>query len=78
MNRRLTKVSEEGVTVLDAEGKENLVQFDAVVFAKREANQDLFDFVELNSDEYFVVGDCIRPGYLITAIHGGYRLGCRI
>jgi 2,4-dienoyl-CoA reductase (NADPH2) len=78
VNRRLVKVSEQGVTLVDEEGKEDLLKVDAVVLAKRESNQDLFDFVELNSDEFFVVGDCIRPGYLIRAIHEGYKIGCRI
>jgi 2,4-dienoyl-CoA reductase (NADPH2) len=75
---RVTGISEQSVTVLDVEGNENLLEVDSVVLAKRTANQELYDFVDLNSDEFFVVGDTIRPGYLITAIHGGYKLGCRI
>ncbi len=70
--------SEEGLLVRNGEGKEDLIKADAVVLAKRAPKRDLFGYLEIHSDELYIAGDCIEPGYLYTAIHGGYRVGCQL
>jgi NADPH-dependent 2,4-dienoyl-CoA reductase/sulfur reductase-like enzyme len=75
---RLTAVTSGSVRISDDESTESQIEADFVVLAERTANQDLFDYIELNSDEFHVIGDAIRPGFQVTAFHGGHRLGCRI
>ena len=75
---RLTSVGKGRVSFINDENEDLQLETDAVVLAKRVANQDLYDFIELNSDEFHVVGDAVRPGFQVTAIHGGHRLGCKI
>jgi 2,4-dienoyl-CoA reductase (NADPH2) len=41
-------------------------------------NQELIADLEWSIDELHGCGDCLVPRGLTQAIHGGYRLGCRL
>jgi len=76
---RPTRITAEGVTVVDGKGKETQVEADTVVLAApRRPNHELFHELEWMVDELHGIGDALIPRGLEQAIHEGYRLGCRI
>jgi 2,4-dienoyl-CoA reductase (NADPH2) len=72
------EISSHGVRVKGETGEERWIEVDSVILAVREANQDLLDMLTINADEQVIVGDAVRPRFLYTAIHEGYKAGCRI
>jgi len=76
---RVTRVTPEGCTVVNAKGEERLVPADTVIAtAPRRSNQELFHEFEWMIDELHGCGDAVVPRGLDAAIHEGYRLGVRI
>ncbi len=76
---RPTKITREGVTVVNDKGKESFLPADTVVLvAPRKANHELFHEFEWMIDELHGIGDALVPRGLEQAIHEGYRLGVRI
>jgi 2,4-dienoyl-CoA reductase (NADPH2) len=74
-NSRPISISNSGITISKTDGSQNFIECDTIVFAKRVANQDLLDFLQMNCDELFIAGDAIRPRYLHTAVHEGFKAG---
>lgn len=72
------EITDEGVKILKADGEEVLVRADAVVLAYRQSVQDLIDYLDMNVDEVVIVGDAVKPRYIYTAIHEGYKAGNKI
>ena len=72
------EITSHGVRVRGETGEERWIEADSVILAVREANQDLMDMLTMNADEMVIVGDAVRPRFLYTAIHEGYKAGCRI
>ena len=72
------EIRAEGVRIHNGEGEEQWIEADSVILAVRESNQELVDMLTLNADELVMVGDSVRPRFLYTAIHEGYKAGCRI
>jgi len=76
---RVTRVTAEGCTVVNAKGEERMVPADTVIAtAPRRANQELFHDFEWMIDELHGCGDALIPRGIDAAIHEGYRLGARI
>ncbi|HEY5896140.1 MAG TPA: FAD-dependent oxidoreductase, partial [Burkholderiales bacterium] len=79
VNSRLKRVTEQGAVIVDAKGKETLLEADSVIAAgPRKANQELFTDFEWMVDELHGCGDALMPRGLDAAIHEGYRLGVRV
>jgi 2,4-dienoyl-CoA reductase (NADPH2) len=76
---RPTRITAEGVTVVNAKGEETFLEADTVIAAgPRKANQELFREFEWMIDELHGCGDALIPRGIDAAIAEGYRLGIRI
>jgi 2,4-dienoyl-CoA reductase (NADPH2) len=79
VSSRLKRVTEQGAVIVDAKGKETLLECDSVIAAgPRKANQELFTEFEWMVDELHGCGDALVPRGLDAAIQEGFRLGVRI
>ncbi len=75
---KLLDISADGVKVLE-EDKERVIAADTIIAAGPiRPNQGLFQDFQWMVDETHGTGDCMVPGDLTTAIHTGFRLGCRV
>jgi 2,4-dienoyl-CoA reductase (NADPH2) len=77
-NAEATEITENGVKIKLANGEEKVVLADSVVIVNRAAEQDLIDYLTENVDVLEIVGDAIRPRYIYTAIHEGFKVGRRV
>jgi 2,4-dienoyl-CoA reductase (NADPH2) len=69
----------KGVRVVSAEGQEEVIPADTVIYAgPRVSRQELFVAGEFLSDEIYLIGDAVIPRDVHHAIHEGYRLGVRV
>jgi 2,4-dienoyl-CoA reductase (NADPH2) len=76
---RVVRIGADGVTVVDATGRERQIEADMVIAAwPSRANQELLADLEWSIDELHGCGDALAPRGLTQAIHDGYRLGCRL
>jgi 2,4-dienoyl-CoA reductase (NADPH2) len=68
-----------GVRVRSADGQEEVIPADTVIYAgPRVAQQELFPACEYLCDEIYLIGDAVIPRDIHNAIHEGYRLGVRV
>ncbi|MBT3917205.1 MAG: FAD-dependent oxidoreductase, partial [Rhodospirillaceae bacterium] len=75
---KLLDISAAGVKVLEDE-EERFIEADTIIAAGPiRPNQALFQDFQWMVDETHGTGDCMVPGDLTTAIHSGFRLGCRV
>ncbi|MGQ0683162.1 oxidoreductase [Bradyrhizobium sp.] len=76
---RVSKVSAEGVHVIDGKGEKRIIGADTVIAASpRISNHGLMNDFEWMIDELHVCGDAVLPRGLGPSIHDAYRLGCRV
>lgn len=76
---RVVRIANASVTVVDEKGAEKHIEADMVIAASPSCgNQELIADLEWSIDELHGCGDCLVPRGLTQAIHGGYRLGCRL
>ena len=76
---RVVRIANASVTVVDEKGAEKHIETDMVIAASpSRGNQELIADLEWSIDELHGCGDCLVPRGLTQAIHGGYRLGCRL
>jgi 2,4-dienoyl-CoA reductase (NADPH2) len=79
--RTSTKVLsiDNGTVIVDAEGNEETLQFDQVIMASGSKSvQRLSLELEELDIPMEVVGDCIKPGKINDAIHGGFLAALKI
>lgn len=70
---------DNGTVVVDAEGKEEALQFDQVIMASGSKSvQKLTAELKDLGIPMDVVGDCIKPGKINDAIHGGFLAALNI
>ncbi|MFT8348976.1 FAD-dependent oxidoreductase [Clostridium saccharoperbutylacetonicum] len=70
---KLTEILDDGV-VVEKDGKMEKVECDTVVFAVGfRSNQELYDQIQEAGFDAVVIGDNVRPGKIIHAIHQGYH-----
>lgn len=75
----LKTISNDGVAIVNADGEEMIVPADTMIAASPERpDQSLFRQLEWMVDELHGCGDALVSRGLGQAIHGGYRLGCRL
>jgi 2,4-dienoyl-CoA reductase-like NADH-dependent reductase (Old Yellow Enzyme family)/thioredoxin reductase len=73
--KRLERVTEEGVIVIDRYGRTTSIPADSVVLAAGfRPNRELFETLgeELPDLEVLEAGDCVRPRKIFDAIHEGH------
>jgi 2,4-dienoyl-CoA reductase (NADPH2) len=76
---QLIAVSAEGAHVRNGKGEEIFLPADTVIVSTpRKPNHDLFHEFQWMVDELHGAGDALIARGLDSAIHEGYRLGCRI
>lgn len=76
---RVTRITAEGVAVINDKGEEKFVLADTVLLAApRKPNHELFHEFEWMIDELHGVGDALIPRGLEQAIQEGFRMGVRI
>ena len=70
---KLTEILDDGVIVEINDRKEK-IECDSVVFAAGfRANHDLYESIKAAGFETVQIGDNIKPGKVIDAIHQGYH-----
>ncbi|MDO8472453.1 MAG: FAD-dependent oxidoreductase, partial [Dehalococcoidia bacterium] len=73
------RIDVDGVVVRTKEGERCTIMADSVVLAKK-ANPDkeLFQALEGQAREMYLIGDCSKPGRIIDATEGGAMVGLTI
>jgi 2,4-dienoyl-CoA reductase (NADPH2) len=75
----VTSVEDQSVSVRDDAGLTHVLLADMVIVAgPRRSEQGLYTELEYMTDEIYMIGDCIAPRSMTSAIHEGYRLGVRL
>jgi len=73
---KIEEITENGVKVSDSKGKVNLLTADTVVLALGACpNRKIVSQVEELFDNYWLIGDCVKPCKILEAIHDGARIG---
>ena len=71
----LEEISNEGVVVTDAEGKEKTLKADTVVLALgMKEESELWNALKGKVRELHAIGDCVKPRRIMDAMWEGYRL----
>jgi 2,4-dienoyl-CoA reductase (NADPH2) len=77
--RRAVGLDGTGVMVRAAEGLDEVIPADTVIYAgPRVSQQELLLACEYLCDEIYLIGDAVLPRDIHNAIHEGYRLGVRV
>ena len=77
--RQYQEITEEGLVLIDSEGKRQVLQADNIVLAAgATANNLLVKALEGKVGEIHLAGDCSQPGRIVDAIHQGARIGYEI
>lgn len=70
---KLTEILDDGV-IVEIDGRKEKIECDSVVFAAGfRANHDLYESIKAAGFETVQIGDNIKPGKVIDAIHQGYH-----
>ncbi|HEY31880.1 MAG TPA: FAD-dependent oxidoreductase [Dehalococcoidia bacterium] len=74
--REYLEITQEGLYILNKEGKRQLLDADSIVLATGvTANDQLAKAVQGKVGEVHLVGDCAEPGRILDAIRDGSRVG---
>ena len=72
-------ITEEGLELIDKDGKKQLIKADTVVYAVGvKANKTLGEQLKDKVPALYPVGDCVEPRDIYPAIDEGYRIGCKV
>ena len=78
-NTSVKAVTEEGVLVCDADGKESVIEADSVVCALGfKSEYEKVDALSDIVDEYYIIGDCQKVGKVYDAMSTAYYAACRV
>jgi Ni,Fe-hydrogenase I small subunit len=77
--REYQRITEEGLYILNSEGKQQLLEADSIVLATGvTANDRLARAAQSIVSEVYLVGDCAEPGRILDAIRDGASAGREI
>jgi 2,4-dienoyl-CoA reductase-like NADH-dependent reductase (Old Yellow Enzyme family)/thioredoxin reductase len=77
--REYQRITEEGLYILNSEGKQQLLEADSIVLATGvTANDRLAKAAQSIISEVYLVGDCAEPGRILDAIRDGASAGREI
>lgn len=69
------EVTAEGLVVQDREGQRNLISGETVIFAAgMSPNTGLKDKLKGQISEVYEIGDCIKAGHIVDAVHAAARI----
>jgi len=69
------EITDEGVATVDMSGNRQVVAADTVILAVGfRSNSELEEKLKGEVPELYTAGDCVRPGKILGAIHGGSRI----
>lgn len=76
-NSTCTRITQEGVAYVDGEGREGFAPGDTVVIAAgmRTPYEKVDALRNTGIGNFIAVGDCLKPGKVLEAVHGGYFAG---
>ena len=76
---RYEAITEDGLVIVDGDGKQRMLEADTVVLAAGAVPDDrLAKAIAGKVAEVHLAGDCARPGRILEAIHDGSRIGREI
>ncbi len=76
---KVREIRDEGVVILDPEGKEVTIPADTVILGgPLQARKELAEPLEFACDELHIIGDAATPRRAHNAIMDGYRIGLRV
>ena len=79
LNSRCTKITEEGVYVMDNDGKETFLKCDTVILATGfRPNETLKSAYDGLAYDVIPIGDCDHVGDILNTSFSGYSVGMRI
>ena len=76
---KIEEITENGVKVTDSTGKTGELAADTVVLALGACpNRKVLGQVAERFDNYWLIGDCVKPCKILEAIHDGARIGRKL
>lgn len=73
LNTRAKEVTDEGLLCIDENGNEVLYPADTIlVAAGMKPNSESVEALRYASPRFFQIGDCVKVGKVLEAVHGGY------
>jgi 2,4-dienoyl-CoA reductase-like NADH-dependent reductase (Old Yellow Enzyme family)/thioredoxin reductase len=73
LNTRAKQVTADGLVCLDENGKEVLFPADTILIAAgMRPNTQSVEALRYAAPKFFQVGDCVKVGKVLEAVHGGY------
>jgi 2-enoate reductase len=79
LNTRVKEITDKGVVAFNTGGQRQVIKADTVVLCVGfKANKELQSKVEDIVPEVYRIGDCVKPGKIFDAIHGGAFIGRQI
>jgi 2,4-dienoyl-CoA reductase (NADPH2) len=75
---KVTKIDDDGVHIVDPEGKEHVLPADTVIQSEVKANNDLEKTLEGKFGKVEVVGDALKPRRASNAIWDAYKVAIEI
>jgi pyruvate/2-oxoglutarate dehydrogenase complex dihydrolipoamide dehydrogenase (E3) component len=73
LNTRAKAVTETGLLCTGPDGKDITLEADAIMIAVgRKPDTESVEALRYAAPRFLQIGDCIRPGKVLDAVHGGY------
>ncbi len=74
--KKYVAITEDGLVIIDSEGKRRTLESDTIVLAAGAIpNDQMAKAIEGKVGEIHLAGDCVQPRRIFDAIHDGARLG---
>ena len=70
---RYKEITEKGLIMI-SDGQEQFVEADTIITSDYESNTELYKALEGKVPELYAIGDCVKPGTILDAIHQGARV----
>jgi len=79
INTTAKEITDKGVVAVDINGNKQVIEADTVVLAVGyRSNNELGEKLRGEIPEVYTIGDCVKPGKIMEAIHGGSRIARQI
>ena len=76
---KCTEMTDKGVTAVDREGKQTLIEADTIVVAAGyKARSGIVDALRGTAPEFMAIGDCVTPKKILQAVRTGYDAGMAV
>jgi 2,4-dienoyl-CoA reductase (NADPH2) len=73
--KEYVEINQEGLTVINGEGKRQTIEADTIVTAlPLRPNPELLNALQGKVPEIYDIGDCREPGLILSAVADGYRV----